>query len=194
MLARISEIARAAGVRMAEEHCNPNLYIFVTSHPKELLQGMEKHHGSFDMFGPRGSPHLLDQLVGTPRPVRVWYNIYGGGASVSFEYAFTRVLVVVDQTRLQGVSPGQLADYVAMVSFAEIKPLAETRPNPPLGDAPTILKLFDGAPDAAPAGLSDWDQAFLKTLYSNSRATPWRREFAKSSNQFTLRMVSEIAP
>jgi hypothetical protein len=190
ILARISEIASAAGVRMAEEHCSPNLYIFVTSHPKELLEGMAKHRDSYDMFGPRGSPHLLDQFIGTARPVRVWYNIYAAGQA---RYAFTRVLVVVDQTRLQGVSPGQLADYVAMVGFAEIKPLAETRPNPPLRDAPTILKLFDGTPETAPAGLSDWDQAFLKTLYSNSRAVPWRREFARS-DQLTIRMVSDIVP
>jgi hypothetical protein len=194
MLARISEIGRAAGVRMAGEHCSPNLSIFVTSHPKELLEGMEKHHGSYDMFGPRGSPHLLDQFIDTPRPVRVWYNIYGAGPAINFTYAFTRVLVIVDQTRLQGVSPVQLADYVAMVGFTEIKPLAETRPNAPLGDAPTILKLFDGTPETASAGLSDWDRAFLKTLYLNSRGIPWSREFAKSSNQFTLRMVSEIAP
>ena len=184
VLARVVEIARAAGVRVAGEHCSPNLYIFVTPQPTELLKGMDS---SFDMFGPRGSPHLLDQFIATPRPVRVWYNIYGAGPSVSFKFAFTRVVVIVDQTRLQGVSRSQLADYIAMVGLAEIKPDAH------LTEAPTILRLFAGAPQAAPAGLTDLDQAFLKSLYLNSRSIPWKREFAQS-DQLTLRMVSTIAP
>jgi hypothetical protein len=191
ILARISEIGRVAGVRMAAEHCSPNLNVYVTSQPKELLEAMQKRN-SFDMFGPRGMPHLLNPFIDTARPVRVWYNIYGRGRPVSFRFAFTRVVVVVDQTRLQGVSPGQLADYIAMVGFAEIKPLAEIRPGAPLGDAPTILKLFDAAQGTAPTGLSDWDQAFLKSLYANSRVTPWTRQFARN-DQLTLRMVSEIA-
>jgi hypothetical protein len=186
ILARIYEIARLAGVPMDGGHCSPNLNIFVTGHPKELLKEMEKHD-SVDMFGVgRGDfPDLIDQFIDKPRPVRVWYNIYS-------ILALDRVLMIVDQTRLQGVSSGQLADYIAMASFAEIKPLAETRPNASLGDAPTILKLFDSSPDAAPAGLSDWDQAYLKTLYRNGRAIQWKREYGVSSSQFTLRMVSDI--
>jgi hypothetical protein len=184
VLARVVEIARATGVRVDGDHCSPNLYIFVTPQPTELLKGLES---AYDMFGPRGRPYLLDQFIATPRPVRVWYNIYGAGPSVSFRFAFTTVLVVVDQTRLQGVSRSQLADYVAMVGLAEIKSDAR------LGDAPTILRLFEGAPQAAPAGLTDLDQAFLKSLYLNSRSIPWKREFGVS-DQLTLRMVSTIAP
>jgi hypothetical protein len=184
VLARVVEIARAAGVRMDGPHCSPNLYVFVTPQPTQLLTGMES---SYEMFGPRGIPHLLDQFIATPRPVKVWYNIYGAGPSVSFKFAFTRVLVVVDQTRLQGVSRSQLADYIAMVGLAEIKPDAH------LTEAPTILRLFAGAPQAAPAGLTDLDQAFLKSLYLNARSIPWGREFGVS-DQLTLRMVSTIAP
>jgi hypothetical protein len=186
ILARVTEIARAVGVRMADEHCSPNLHIFLTTQPNELLQRM-RGQDSFAMFGPRGSPHLLDQFSAMPRPVRVWYNIYGAGPSVSFKYAFTGVLVIVDQTQLQGVSRGQLADYIAMVGLAEIKPGAN------LGDAPTILRLFDGASQPAPAGLSDLDQALLRSLYLNSRAIPWGRELGRS-DQLTLRMVSAIVP
>jgi hypothetical protein len=113
--------------------------------------------------------------------VKVWYDIYGRGAAIS------KVLVIVDKTRVQGASMGQLADYIAMVSYAEIRPDAQ------LDDAPTILKLFDGAPKAAPAGLSDWDQAFLTSLYTHSWANPWRRELG-ATDQLALSMVSEIVP
>jgi hypothetical protein len=132
---------RAAGVPLAGEHCSPNLYILVTAQPRKLLKGMEENNAAVT-FGPRALPTVLDQFIATPRPVRVWYNIGVGGPPVPFKYAFTRVSVIVDQKRLHGVSSGQLADYIAMVGLAEI------RPGPRLGDAPTILKLFAGAPQA----------------------------------------------
>jgi len=87
--------------------------------------------------------------------VRVWYNSDGkddwamplgcggdvcdptGGSHLLFETAwtFSRVFGIVEQRRLQGVELGRLADYVAMVGFAKLKPKHR------LGDAPTILKL-----------------------------------------------------
>lgn len=178
VLARLSQVARTVGVRTGDEHCSPNLYIYATDHPNEVLKGLEAKN-SYAIFGPRGVPYLLDQFAAMPQPVRIWYNIYGRGPAI------TGVLVIVDKTRIQGATIGQLADYLALVSFAEIRPDAK------LDDAPTILKLFDGAPKAAPAALSDWDQAFLSSLYTNSRAIPWRRELGKN-DQLALSMVSQI--
>jgi hypothetical protein len=177
ILTRVWEIAQVTGVRMGDEHCSPNLYIFVTDRPKELVKGLEQK-SSYAMFGARGRPYLIDQFIATPRPVKVWYNLSG--------YSFARVLVIVDRTRLQGVSRGQLADYIAMVGFAEIKPDARLD-----GEIPTILRLFEGAPQAAPAGLSEWDEAFLRSL--NSRKGPWRRGLART-DQLALNMVSLIVP
>jgi hypothetical protein len=180
VLARLSQIARTVGVRTDAAHCSANIEVFVTAEPNELLKKMQKHD-SYGTFGPRGIPYLLEQFAAMPRPVKVWYDIYGRGAAIS------KVLVIVDKTRVQGASMGQLADYIAMVSYAEIRPDAQ------LDDAPTILKLFDGAPKAAPAGLSDWDQAFLTSLYTHSWANPWRRELG-ATDQLALSMVSEIVP
>jgi len=78
------------------------------------------------------------------------------------------------------VNLGQLADYVAMVGLAKLKPGAN------LGDAPTILKLFDGAPGAAPTGLTDWDHAFLKSLYSTEQVE------VEQSGQIARAMVRDI--
>jgi hypothetical protein len=61
---------------------------------------------------------------------------------------------------VQGTTLGPLADYVAMVGLTQI------RPGPQLSDAPTILRLFDASPQSAVAGMSDWDRAFIKSLYS----------------------------
>ncbi|HEV2703211.1 MAG TPA: hypothetical protein VGV09_16410, partial [Steroidobacteraceae bacterium] len=57
-----------------------------------------------------------------------------------------------------------------------------------LGDAPTILKLFDGAAATAEPGLSSWDQAFLKALYETDPSTKVQM------NELGLHMMREIAP
>jgi hypothetical protein len=107
-----------------------------------------------------------------------------GGSHLVFSTVWTlsRVFVIVDQRRLQGVTIGQLADYVAVSGFAKLKPDAR------LGDAPTILTLFNGEPKAAPAGMTDWDQTFLKSLY----ATEPRSKLQRS--QIAHEMVREMAP
>jgi hypothetical protein len=75
----------------------------------------------------------------------------------------SRVFVIVDTTQLRGVSLGQLAAYAAMVGLVKLQSGAH-------GDAgPSILKLFEQTAAAAPAGLTDLDQALLKSLYANSR-------------------------
>jgi hypothetical protein len=208
VLERISEIARAAGVPLAGERCQANLVIVMTAGTQKLLRGLDNHDRQA-LFGPT-SPTVIDEFVAKPGVVKVWYNsgewtAYGtklgqplpGGFSAldnpSMNYAdsshiisnavwrMTSVFVFVDQTRLSGVSRGQFADYVAMVGLAELKPGAQ------LGDAPTILKLFDGGPSAAPGGMSDWDRAFLRSLYStNQRLKAQRSKIAHA-------MVDEIA-
>jgi hypothetical protein len=201
-LGRISQIATAAKVPLAGEHCRPNLFIFVTTQPTQLLKAMENQkHGI--TFGD-ATPTVIDEFIKTQLPVRVWYSTMMrtpdgtppnpglpnaaqlvGGSSLgaptfndldrtshillSKIWSLSYVIEVVDQARLQAVSRGQFADYVAMVGLADIKPGAH------MGDAQTILRLFDGEPQAAPDGLSDWDQAFLKALYATEQALKTQR-------------------
>jgi hypothetical protein len=212
LLWRISEIARAAGVPVAGEDCRPNLFIFVTAQPKELLEAMAKRKRAVT-FGISARPLTVDEFIATPRPVRVWYKWrketaehatpnYGlqgdhpcpfadignhGGIPApticdwerssrltsALVWVFSYVYVIVDSNQLRGLTWRQLADYVGMVGLAQIKPTAH------LGDAPTILKVFDGASRSAPAAMTDWDQAFLKSLYSTEqRLKEQRRDVA----------------
>ncbi|HEY6455016.1 MAG TPA: hypothetical protein VIY90_06980 [Steroidobacteraceae bacterium] len=217
ILGRVSEIARTAGVPRAREHCRPNLFILVTADPKGLLQGWDNRNGMRRLVFGDATPFVTDEFIKTPRPVRVWYRtimrtpegaapneglgtvaqVRGSGLQgvkvyndeertshilLSKIWAFEDVFVIADQARLHGVTLGQFADYVAMVAIAKLKPGAR------LGDAPTILKLFDGAPDAAPAGLTDRDQAFLKSLYATEQISKQQR------GQIARQMVREIAP
>ena len=153
-------------------------------------------------------PSVIDEFIRRPRPVRVWYRTYmstpdgkflgnmdptnmEGPPAYSPETAYarlnviwgmTQVTVVVEQGRLQGVSLGQFADYAAMAGLAQIKVGAH------FGDAPTILKLFDSSPQAAPEGMSDWDRAFLKSLYATESTSKGQR------SQIAHQVVREIAP
>lgn len=72
-----------------------------------------------------------------------------------------RVIVIIDVNQVQDVSIVQLADYVAMVSLAQIDPAADT------GAYATILNVFSN-PDSAPS-LTDWDLAYLAGLYGAQR-------------------------
>jgi len=72
-----------------------------------------------------------------------------------------RTVVILDMEQVGGVSAQQLADYVAMITLAQIDPEADTS-----GYA-TILNLFQ-SPDAA-GGLTDWGSAYLSGLYDAER-------------------------
>jgi hypothetical protein len=85
-------------------------------------------------------------------------------------WTFSYVYVIVDQNQLHAVTLGQMADYVGMVGLSELKPTAR------LGDAPTILKLFGGVPQEAPAGMTDWDRAYLKSLYATEQSSKIQRD------------------
>ena len=72
-----------------------------------------------------------------------------------------RTVVIIDVDDVQNVSLAQLADYVAMVSLAQIDPNARTD-----GYA-SILNVF-AMPDSA-EGLTDWDRTYLAGLYNSEQ-------------------------
>lgn len=70
-----------------------------------------------------------------------------------------RVIIVVDADQAAAVPFSALADYLSLVGLAQIDPDAE------VGEAPTILNLFN--PDAVQPTrrMTEWDAAFLISLY-----------------------------
>jgi hypothetical protein len=97
-------------------------------------------------------------------------------------WAIKRVFVVVDPTKFKGVTLGQLADYVALAGLAQIKL------DPDVAGDPTILTLFDKAAQTPSAGLTEWDRAFLKSVYSTEQKSVLQR------SQIAATMVDEITP
>jgi hypothetical protein len=186
ILERIWTTARATGGAWlgGRTRCQPNLRIYVTSQPKEFLRSSGLLRGA--------KSYQIERLIDQPGPVWVWHNTYEfrntakvveGSRNSTTGWGFGSVDVVVDRARLSGISQNQIADYIAMVSLTEVKP------TPHLGDAQTILRLFDAAAaEAAPQGLSDWDREFLKFLYhpEKSLATP--------RSLIARRMVFDLVP
>ncbi|HEV2700119.1 MAG TPA: hypothetical protein VGV09_00700, partial [Steroidobacteraceae bacterium] len=84
ILGRVSEIARAAGVPLAGEQCTPNLYIMVTTQPKQLLVALD--HKRRELAFGNATPTVVDEFIARPQAVKVWYNttrIQSGGAAPS---------------------------------------------------------------------------------------------------------------
>ena len=214
IVGRVSDIARVGRVPLAGGKCRPNLYILVTLQPQELLKTMMAEQNRLFTFGISYEPidgtpivpsHMvLNEFISKPGPVRVLYRdapvapsgvrpivhaakvgpiTYSGDTWTgdSSWYLF-RVFVIVDASLLKGVTLGQLADYAALVGLTEIHPVDS------LADAPTILQLFNGTPQAAPAGMTDWDRAFLKSLYTTRQHKPAQQRW-----HVVQAMVNEVA-
>jgi hypothetical protein len=81
-----------------------------------------------------------------------------GGVMEMMDY----VIVVIDANQTSHTTVGALADYVAMITLAQINPEAET------AGAPTILNLFTGAAGETQTSLTSWDLAYLRGLYGSA--------------------------
>lgn len=78
-----------------------------------------------------------------------------------------RTIVIVDVDDVAGLSVQQLADYIAMVTLAQINPDADTSAYS------SILNVFED-PESSPH-LTDWDLAYLDGLYAAERNHANRR-------------------
>lgn len=75
------------------------------------------------------------------------------------------VIIIVDGTKLNGTTWQQIADYLAVVSLAQVSPDAD----PTAFDS--ILNLFSNP--KAYSGLTDWDRSYVHALYEfDQRRTP----------------------
>jgi hypothetical protein len=72
ILARLSQIAKAAGAPLGDEKCNPNFFIVFSKDPEPGLRRLADHHDA-RAFNDETKAQLK-QFVETPRPARVWYN------------------------------------------------------------------------------------------------------------------------
>lgn len=176
--ARIVEIAGSAGAPVApnQKKCAPNLFVILTPKPDELWATFKQRNPKMFILL---QPKLVERALST-RPVQTIQNVIvnnsdGTTPFNSWSYRlrdshiytsvtedFTSAVVVVNDAETGGATFGQLADYVAMVALARVDLSAD------FSAADSILRLFATSDPATPrpARLTEWDQTFLKTLYS----------------------------
>lgn len=104
---------------------------------------------------------------------------YGAGSLVSNSAAraILEANVVIDLDQAEGQTLQAVAAYAAFVGFSEVRPSAP----PPTG---SILGLF--ATESGSSGLTDWDLAFLRSLY----AIPLDREARRHRGMLVRDMVN----
>jgi hypothetical protein len=202
VLKRVSQVASEAGIPLAPEGCDPNLLVVMTPEPEALLwKWWDRNHRLFNRDRGVGE---TKHKIRTDLPVRIFYNAcnVAPGLAKTFELSgqplcgtgtlgsrldwntvrvIYSVIAVVDLEQSKALGIGQLSDYVAMITLAQI------RPQPELGAAPTILRLFHETDAARPHGLSAWDRTFLKSLYETNPANTMQ------ISQIKTRMKEEIA-
>jgi hypothetical protein len=197
VLARLSQIARQAGVPLGGEKCTANLFVVLTGEPEVLLRKWWARDRR--LFMTRNGVGAIHTFLDTPRPVRAWYNAgllsaeglpassgvtMGGLISPALGTSNVPTTTVHSASRLRyGAVPG-LSSVIVVVdtrrldglNFGQLADyvgmigLAQVRMDADLGSTPTILSLFRAAA-ARPASLSAWDEAFLASLYGSEQGS-----------------------
>lgn len=182
MVDRIRWNAERLDMWMADENgCSPNLIVaFVEDGKSQVAELFERQPWLFQTLtvpqrkalleedGPvrvwttaqmrtrDGMPIARRESLDAPPTVRMWMahsKIY-----LTIREDITQVVVLFDREAVRGKTVIQLADYATMRGFARTRPIDGSAP---LG---TILALFDPNYEA-PAGLTDFDQAYLRSVY-----------------------------
>jgi hypothetical protein len=199
---RVADVATASGVALGPPDCAPNFLIVVTPEPEQFLRDWWK--ADHRLFNKERGVGSVERFIETDQPVRVWHNACSAppalarnfrlnvtwdcntgtpGSRLSFAAvrSIYLAIVMVDLTPIEGLTFGQVADYVAMVGLAQVQS------SPEIGATPSILNLFadDGADK--PKGLTDWDQSFLKAVYET------RRGNVTELSQVKMRMGRDLA-
>jgi hypothetical protein len=197
MADRIAQRAHEIGLEAEGPGCRANILVFVTPDAGRLAQGIvEEYRSLVAYYAEAGISTLgrgpLEEFTTTTAPVRWWHvnqtvssdgqelGTENGGSTVmrttqspsrlrrATRQDFLRVLIIVDARQAAGLELQSIADYVAMVSLAQLDPEGHTT------GVPSILNLFAerGAGRAAQATLTEWDEAYLQGLYDARRTAP----------------------
>jgi hypothetical protein len=105
----------------------------------------------------------------------------------SVQQAIVSAWVVLETGATFGKSLTQLADYAALRGLAMVRP-AELD-----GSEDTILALFESGSDAAPAKLTEFDRAYLKSLY-RVQGRGWARQQVRQMADSIARENGQAAP
>jgi len=157
--ARIRYDALIAEAPLDRRKCSgPTLQIVFTDQFDDAIQYLAKNKPG--VFGYKRDDQMWDDLATIKGPVHVWYKSYDDD-----DFMIASVLIVVDKAEVRNIGPTALADYLAFVSLTQVNT------DKYLPSAPTIVNLISGrgVDGVTPVELSDWDRAYLKSIYGVGR-------------------------
>jgi hypothetical protein len=160
---RIAAIGRRLDLRAGGDGCRPSVLIVFTPNADGFAAGLARR---FPITLSSEGRARLNRFVRTARPVR-WVArtdlaaraLPNSRLTLATRAELQLMLVVVDATKIDGYSLGELADYLAVVALA----------NPRFGAAPSrasVLAMFERPRDLGSRfALTPFDQAYLSGLY-----------------------------
>jgi hypothetical protein len=204
VLNRISKDAEMVGAPLAKDErgCHPNFVVIVTAEPEKVLRAWYHHD---QLIYNCAFPMPVNEFVGRPQPVRVWYNsdlslaLPGPPGAVDPAHAAHSLYRRCGRTPIAGgrlgtsrTTYGLVPDFLSVLMVVDLKRvngyqwsqvadymalsgLAKINRQKRDDDAPTILNLFSFAGPAAPQELTGWDRAFLKALYNTDQRVAGER-------------------
>lgn len=219
---RIAQRAHQVDIETEGPGCKANILIFVTPDASRLATGIvDEYRTLVGYYSTNGISTMgrgpLDDFSTSTAPVRWWHvnqtvssdGLELGGDGLGTQVIrsgqppgrlrrptrqdFLRVIVIVDARQASGLQFQALADYLAMVSLAQLDPAGETT------GTPTILNLFADrdAGRPPPATMTEWDEAYLEGLYTARRTAPnavWQRRDISRAMTEALDPAAEPSP
>ncbi len=182
---RVSLIAEEIGLQAGEPGCTPNILVIAANDGAGLARGLVQR--SRRAFDPGGSGMVrnrsaLQAFQSGDAAIRWWHvavpvDAHTGNLAVrlpgedapvvtgsnsrlrsELRHDIARVIVIVDISKLDGLHFGQVADYVSMVSLSQVDAGGNFE------GYDSILSLLADNPQVQ--SLTEWDEAYLKALYS----------------------------
>ncbi|PZU09539.1 hypothetical protein [Sphingomonas sp.] len=181
---RIGAAVQGVGLRLDREGCDPSIFVIFTSGPERVARALAERYPITLRADGRAK---LKRFVEAPAAARWITTTETGVKGIAKAAGFadprlnlengvvsgnvpqsrigtparaitTSMVVLLDSTKLQGLSMRQLGDYIAMLVLA----------RPPLGSTPpsqSILNLF-GEGGRALGQMTDFDLLYLRALYA----------------------------
>jgi hypothetical protein len=215
MVDRLRYNAEKLGLRLASDNgCAPNLIVAFVPDARGQLAALAHDHGylfaSLDLTEKRA-------LLAESGPARVWTTtvmktrdgmpVYGSNPRpgdpmssapvVSMWMAHSRiylpirndiaqVMVLFDRDQVKGKTIIQLADYATMRGLAKTKPAGDSK------GPDTILALFETP--TPPTGLTEFDRAYLASLYDGIPNIPGITKIGGVNRQLRRQAADEAQP
>jgi hypothetical protein len=201
LIDRLSTVAGEYGVELDDPGCRPNVVVIFADDGQVMADALVEAQGDLFHLGVGGLDRgraALEEFRRTDAPVRWWHvslPVIGSTGQRAIRMpgdygpifvpaeglvnhgrpitdVLKQVIVIVDAAKVEGVGGEQLAEYLALVSLAQVDPEGD------VAGYDTLLNLF--AATAAPAGLTSWDRSYLEGLYQSrpDRIDPSRQAAA----------------